>query len=134
MGLLEEAKVRTTNINWSNNESGRKREGYLMKKGKGESIFGRKSWKKRWFVLEKGRIKYYENKYTCENKLDSYGSLKLAKGTTVERYQDEKREFAMLVKTATRDLYLCAKTEEDLLSWIADFKVHIKFVSTARKT
>ena len=37
-------------------------EGFLFKKGRGESgIFGRRNWKKRWFVLEGQYLTYYED-------------------------------------------------------------------------
>jgi hypothetical protein len=36
-------------------------EGFLFKKGRGESaVFGRKNWKKRWFILEGTYVTYYE--------------------------------------------------------------------------
>ena len=43
-------------------------EGYLYKKGRGESsFFSRKNWKKRWFTLDGDYITYYgkqnENNY-----------------------------------------------------------------------
>jgi len=34
-------------------------EGCLMKKGAGKSILGRRNWKERWLVLDKGNITYY---------------------------------------------------------------------------
>lgn len=37
-------------------------EGYLLKKGRGESkMFGRRNWKKRWCVLEGQYFTYYED-------------------------------------------------------------------------
>jgi len=36
-------------------------EGFLEKKGRGESAVGRKNWKRRWFVLEGSILTYYEN-------------------------------------------------------------------------
>jgi hypothetical protein len=36
-------------------------EGFLCKKGRGEGgIFGRKNWKRRWFILEGTYLTYYE--------------------------------------------------------------------------
>lgn len=35
-------------------------EGYLYKKGRGDSSFGRRSWKKRWFVLDGQDLIYYD--------------------------------------------------------------------------
>lgn len=36
-------------------------EGYLNKKGRGEGNFGRRTWKKRWFVLEDQALTYYDD-------------------------------------------------------------------------
>jgi len=36
-------------------------EGFLNKKGRGESTFGRRNWKKRWFVLDGQYLNYYDN-------------------------------------------------------------------------
>ncbi len=36
-------------------------EGYLNKKGRGDSSFGRRNWKKRWFILENQTLTYYED-------------------------------------------------------------------------
>jgi hypothetical protein len=41
-------------------------EGFLFKKGRGDSSFGRRNWKRRWFVLEENLLSYFEN-------LDSHG-------------------------------------------------------------
>jgi hypothetical protein len=35
-------------------------EGYLNKRGRGDSSFGRKNWKKRWFILDEEVLEYYE--------------------------------------------------------------------------
>lgn len=44
-------------------------EGYLFKKGRGESkIFGRKNWKKRWCILEGQYLTYYED-FDLEKKI-----------------------------------------------------------------
>jgi len=36
-------------------------EGFLFKKARGESTFGRHNWKLRWFTLESTSLSYYEN-------------------------------------------------------------------------
>jgi hypothetical protein len=36
-------------------------EGFLNKKGRGESTFGRRNWKKRWFVLDGQYLTYYDS-------------------------------------------------------------------------
>jgi hypothetical protein len=36
-------------------------EGFLFKKGRGDSSFGRRNWKQRWFVLEGPEFSYYDD-------------------------------------------------------------------------
>ncbi len=36
-------------------------EGYLFKKGRGDSSFGRRNWKRRWFILEENELRYYDD-------------------------------------------------------------------------
>ena len=44
-------------------------ESFLFKKGRGESnsIFSKRNWKKRWFVLDGGYLTYYETFDTNTN-------------------------------------------------------------------
>ena len=44
-------------------------ESFLYKKGRGESnsIFSKRNWKKRWFVLDGGYLTYYETFDTNAN-------------------------------------------------------------------
>src|SRR5690349_16525146 len=117
---MEQKILTRTSANWTNNEVVRKREGYLHKQGSGNSLFGRKNWKRRWFVLDKGIIQYYENKYMCKNKLDPYGAIRFFRGDKIERIEDPKRDFVMVLKTLKRTLYLYAETEEEMNSWMLD--------------
>ena len=43
-------------------------EGFLFKKARGESTFGRHNWKLRWFILESTNLSYYE-------KFDAKGNM-----------------------------------------------------------
>lgn len=36
-------------------------EGYLFKKGRGDSSLGRRNWKQRWFVLDQQELSYYDD-------------------------------------------------------------------------
>lgn len=36
-------------------------EGFLFKKGRGDSSLGRRNWKQRWFVLDGQELSYYED-------------------------------------------------------------------------
>jgi hypothetical protein len=47
---------------WNFSVSVCKMEGFLLKKGRGESkYFGRRNWKKRWFILDGQYLTYYED-------------------------------------------------------------------------
>ena len=40
-------------------------QGFLEKKGGGTSVFGRRNWKRRWFILYTDKLKYYESERTA---------------------------------------------------------------------
>jgi len=54
-------------MKWSANatvldgQKGLHKQGYLKKKGAGKSMFGRKNWKVRYFVLSNGNLRYWKN-------------------------------------------------------------------------
>jgi hypothetical protein len=53
-------------------------QGYLEKRGGGTTLFGRKNWKKRWFVLYFNVIKYYPTEQIARTKpQDSLGEITL---------------------------------------------------------
>ena len=59
-------------------EGPRRISGWLMKQGGGTSNFGRKNWKKRWFVLYFNVIKYYPTEQIARTKpQDSLGEITL---------------------------------------------------------
>lgn len=64
-----------------------------MKKGAGESTFGRRTWKKRWFVLDSYEMSYYED---FDNELGRPVNEKgvyNVKGCTVKKFDDAERKF-----------------------------------------
>ena len=71
-------------------------EGYMEKKGGGTSFMGRRSWKKRWFVLDSKSIKYYPTREIAHSKPDTFlGEIILTaqKPLQVEdRYVSETRK------------------------------------------
>ena len=40
-------------------------EGYLMKKGGGKRLFGRKNWQKRYFVMIDAQLAYFKSQQAC---------------------------------------------------------------------
>jgi hypothetical protein len=68
-------------------------EGYLLKRGGGESTFGRKTWKKRWFVLDSYEMTYYEDfDLKLGKPVDEKGVYNV-KGCKVELVQDPERKY-----------------------------------------
>jgi len=104
-------------------------EGYLLKQGKGESTFGRKSWKKRWVLVEGGVLKYFENKHVMENRFAPFGVIRVTRGDTVEMVtfdDDSHHEWSFRLVTEKRTLYLCASSEEERQEWIDFLRLHIR--------
>jgi hypothetical protein len=77
--------------------------GNLYKQGKGESVFGKKNWKKRWFQLEDDKLQYFENMYTARNKHPPLNTLVLTFKSNVGFLESEtKKEFVFQVETDRR--------------------------------
>ncbi|RYY69389.1 hypothetical protein EON63_23740 [archaeon] len=72
-------------------------EGFLFKKGRGDSSFGRRNWKKRWFILEDRELIYYED-------LDNTGQPVGLKGKTdirdaeITPTEHKEKQFTFMVK------------------------------------
>ncbi len=72
-------------------------EGYLFKKGRGDSSFGRRNWKKRWFVLENQILRYYDD-------LDANGAPSGLRdtiditGSICQPAQHHEKKFCFLIK------------------------------------
>lgn len=95
-------------------------EGYLFKKGRGQSGFlGRKNWKRRWCVLEGQFLTYYEdfNKKT-QKPTDKKGMVPV-RGCTVELINNKEKNFQFVLKHETRDpLFMSADDEKIMKTWI----------------
>lgn len=52
--------------------------GYLKKKGGGTSIFGRKSWKERFFVFSRGNLAYFESAADWEKGTEPLKALQIS--------------------------------------------------------
>lgn len=52
--------------------------GYLKKKGGGTSIFGRKSWKERFFVFSRGSLAYFETAADWEKGTEPLKALQIS--------------------------------------------------------
>ncbi len=52
--------------------------GYLRKKGGGTSIFGRRSWKERFFVFSRGVLSYFDTASDHEKGLEPIKALQIS--------------------------------------------------------
>ena len=89
-------------------------EGYLFKKGRGESkLFGRKNWKKRWFILEGQYLTYFED-FDLEKKIPiNKKGVAIIGGCEITSVPHQERKFCFVVKHSSRNpLFLCADKEK----------------------
>ena len=84
------------------------KEGWLLKEGGFVH-----NWKKRWFVLGRGPIKYFVSKYKTEK-----GSFQLTPDTVVTSARGPKNQPALYIKTPGRTYYLVSEKETEAVSWI----------------
>ncbi len=76
-------------------------EGYLSKKGRGEGNFGRRTWKKRWFVLEDQVLSYYEDlDLQSGNPVSLKGTVQLA-GAACSVHTHHEKKFTFIIKSDT---------------------------------
>jgi hypothetical protein len=104
-------------------------EGYLFKKGRGESkIFGRRNWKRRWFILEGQYLTYYEdfdlvnNRPTRQKVWAGSGrvlipllpqGVVIIRGCDIKKIPHQEKKFCFVIKHEQRmPVYLCAEREK----------------------
>lgn len=89
-------------------------EGFLFKKGRGESnsMFSKKNWKQRWFVLDGGFATYYETFDQPGNIPKNKKGVVAIVGCTVEKVAHDKRKFVFVLNHQSRKpVYLSAESE-----------------------
>jgi hypothetical protein len=72
-------------------------EGYLFKKGRGDSSLGRHNWKKRWVVLEERTITYYEDLDKNGQPIGLKGTVNIKDAEIVPEEHKEK-QYTFMVK------------------------------------
>ncbi|GMI47955.1 hypothetical protein TrCOL_g8888 [Triparma columacea] len=94
-------------------------EGFLFKKARGESTFGRHNWKLRWFVLESTQLSYFEK---FDNKggkpIDVKGIYSTDGSTTKACSHPEFKHAFMIEHPDRRPLLLAAETASLKSLWV----------------
>jgi len=85
------------------------KEGYLIKSGAPPIT----SWKRRWFVLEKGEIKYYN-----DTKNQPQGTIPV-NGSKIVQVEIQKKKHVFSIVTKSRTYHIQAESEYEKQSWIA---------------
>jgi hypothetical protein len=99
------------------------KQGFLNKQGRGAV----KSWKKRWFVLEKGSLRYFVD----ADKKDQKGEV-LLQGM-VARTGDTYIYVEANVDGADKDVILDVNLDADRQSWLECIQKHIDFANKTKK-
>jgi len=103
-----------------------RKEGFLDKRGKGASVFGRQSWKRRLFVVENNFLNYYKDK----KEGTPLGAISLHNSDRVEEYEeiprDPKHTFTFKLFTVKRTLLMCVESDQDRQAWIKAITKQIK--------
>jgi len=94
-------------------------EGFLFKKARGESMFGRHNWKLRWFMLESTSLSYFESFDTSYSKPHDVKGIYPCDGCVIEDISHEDFGNAFVLKYPNRKpLMLAAETENLKKLWV----------------
>lgn len=95
-------------------------EGFLFKKGRGQSGFlGRKNWKRRWCVLEGQFLTYYDDFDKNAQKPTEKKGMVPVRGCTVEEFKAKDKNFQFVLKHETRNpLYMSADDAKLMKTWM----------------
>ena len=97
-------------------------QGWLVKQGGGSTMMSRKSWKRRWFILQGHQLSYHKsNTLTVSNSVtevrnSSAGTIDLRGARAVEPWDGRRNGFCIF--TRERIYYLQADTLEERARWI----------------
>lgn len=95
------------------------KEGWLHKQGGGSSFLGRKNWKKRYFVLKPGVLRYFKgsSKTNLLGEVD-FSELVGGDASLAENQLGVGRKHCFAVRSKERNLLLCAADSDDEMSWV----------------
>jgi RAC serine/threonine-protein kinase len=85
------------------------KQGFLTKEGGGW-----KSWKKRFFVLRNGELRYSK-----KPEGGSLGIISLLGAGDIQSCEYKRKEFCFSIQTSSRTWYMCAASDSDRESWVS---------------
>ncbi|GMH66007.1 hypothetical protein TrST_g10180 [Triparma strigata] len=98
-------------------------EGFLFKKARGESTFGRHNWKLRWFILDSTNLSYYEKFDVKGNKPKDVKGIYPTDGCTVKEVNHPEFKHAFLIEHPKRNPLMVAAETDNLKSlWMKAIK------------
>ena len=92
--------------------------GWITKQGGGKSVFGKTSWKTRWFVLRADGVLSYYRENSSEKCLGSF-SLSTVQGMHTIVFKGHARECSFAVATEERMYAFVAETGGQRTAWMA---------------
>jgi len=111
LGLIEKEKIEV---------NAQQKKGWLTKAGARPT----NSWKKRWFILDNGVVKYYKSGQTREPE----GSFEV-NGNRIVQVEVQKKKYVFSVVTKERTFHIQAESEHEKQGWISAFIQHGGIVS-----
>ena len=90
----------------------------MHKKGSGKELFGMKNWKKRYFVLKNGELKYFESLDSKTGKPISEKGYFPITGGNVFKTTETGRSFSFAVQQSDQILHLSADSSDELSKWM----------------
>lgn len=96
-------------------------EGFLFKKGRGDSSFGRRNWKRRWFVLEDQELYYFENfNLATDEPIISKGHVSIAKCSCGPVAHRQKQNTFVISPPEGNEIQLYAADSKTMNLWIKE--------------
>jgi hypothetical protein len=94
-------------------------EGFLEKKGSGESAFGRRNWKSRWFVLEGSTLFYYDDFDSAKGVPAALKGTHDVMGCEVTQISHHDRQHVFIVSSPDKKVHqMSAPSEKVMNLWI----------------